>query len=309
MPAEVETMFAIGQKPWHGLGVTLPTDTQLTVDEALKLSGLNWEVGLENIFRGDGSMVKGSKLMTRLDTKAELATVGLRYTPLQNKDAFAWFEPIVESKEVVFETAGSLKDGKIVWVLGRIANNDCMEIKKDDNVCKYILLSHSHDGTQAIRSGFTPIRVVCNNTLSLSQNSASSKLLRIKHTQGAKENLDKVREVMKIANSEFEATAEQYRYLAGKNINAKDLEKYVKVVFNVEDNDKARIINKIIPLFETAPGQKLAGDNYWGAYNAITYFNSHEHGRNADNRLSSVWFGNSANVNERALLVALDLTK
>src|SRR6185295_11897446 len=124
------------------------------------------------------------------------------------------------------ETAGSLRQGKRVWVLAKI-NRDPLVIKGNDVVEKYVLLSNSHDGTLAVRVGFTPIRVVCNNTLSMAINSEASKLIRIKHTKNVVSNLESVQEIMNLADQEFQATAEQYRMLTRKDINSKDLEKYI----------------------------------------------------------------------------------
>src|SRR6516164_7898989 len=98
-----------------------------------------------------------------------------------------------------------------------------------------IRLSHGHDGSLAVRCGFTPIRVVCQNTLSMAHGSAASKLIRCKHTRDVHENLANIREVMNLANQEFEATADQHRLLARKSINQADLTKYVKRVLNVDD--------------------------------------------------------------------------
>jgi hypothetical protein len=83
-----------------------------------------------------------------------------------------------------------------------------------DEVEKYLLLSHGHDGSLAVRVGFTPVRVVCANTLSMAHGSDASKLIRVRHSKSLHENLANIREVMNLANAEFEATAEQYRLLA-----------------------------------------------------------------------------------------------
>lgn len=304
---ENDKMFAIGEKPWHGLGTVFAEGTVLSIGEAMEASGLNWNVELESRFRPNGDLLV-EKSVVRKDTNMVIGGVGARYTPLQNEEAFKWFEPLVESKEVAFETAGSLKGGEIVWILAKM-NKECMPIgKKEDVVCKYILLSHAHNGSQAIRSGFTPVRVVCNNTLSMSHNSASSKLLKVKHTKNSKDNLEKVREIMNLANQEFEATAEQYRVLASRSINSKDLEKYVKVVYGIKEDDKERITKKIIPLFENGRGTSITDTTYWRAYNAITEYNTWQYGNNADNRLKSLWFGVSQETNSRALEVALAMS-
>ena len=135
-----------------------------------------------------------------------------------------WFQPFLDAKEAALHTAGSLRNGSRIWVLAKL-NRDPLVIAQGDEVEKFILLSHGHDGSLAVRVGFTPVRVVCQNTLAMAHGSDASKLIRVKHTKDVHENLANIREVMDLANAEFEATAEQYRLLARKSINQADLRK------------------------------------------------------------------------------------
>src|SRR5205823_9488561 len=118
-------------------------------------------------------------------------------------------------------------------------NRDPLVIAEGDTVEKYLLLSHGHDGSLAVRCGFTPVRVVCANTLAMAHGSDASKLIRVKHTKDVLENLANIREVMDLANQQFEATAEQYRLLARKSINQADLRRYVRRVLKIEDDRQA----------------------------------------------------------------------
>lgn len=228
MAHEVENIMYVGEAPWHKLGRKFEVPPSL--EEALVAAGLNWTVSTEPLFSGSGEEVE-ALLTRRSSDKSILGVVGPNYTPLQNTEAFEFFRPFIDEKAAAIETAGSLRQGKRVWVLAKI-NRDPMVIKGSDVVEKYVLLSNSHDGTLAVRVGFTPVRVVCNNTLTMAINSEASKLIRIKHTKNVVSNLESVQEIMNLADSEFEATAEQYRLLTMKDINSKDLEKYVKLVFN-----------------------------------------------------------------------------
>ena len=183
-----------------------------------------------------------------------------------------------------------------------------------DEVEKFVLLSHGHDGSLAVRCGFTPIRVVCQNTLSMAHGSDASKLIRVKHMKDVLENLANVREIMDIANQEFEATAEQYRVLARKSVNQADLRRYVKKVFKVEEGQEGstrlkNIMEEIVGLAEAGRGNDLPSvrNTLWTAYNGVTEFLGYNRGRSEDNRLNSLWFGDSANTNRHALEVALDM--
>lgn len=202
-----------------------------------------------------------------------LGVVGPTYKPLQNSDAFSFFDPFVESGVATLETAGSLRDGKRVWILAKVAG-DPIEIVKGDAVERFILLSNGHDGSLAIRCGFTPVRVVCQNTMGMAHGDKGSKLLRVRHTNKAKSTLEIIRETMKVVNSEFEATTEQFKELAKRQVNLKDLKSYIRLCFKPQiveateemgietenaDGRADKLLNKIIPLFEAGRGNDMPG--------------------------------------------------
>jgi phage/plasmid-like protein (TIGR03299 family) len=177
-------------------------------------------------------------------------------------------------------------------------NRDPLVIAEGDTVEKFILLSHGHDGSLAVRCGFTPIRVVCANTLAMAHGCDNSKLIRLKHTKDVLENLANVREIMDLANQEFEATAEQYRLLARKSINQADLRKYVRRVLKVEDGEQPgtrlqHIADEIARLADVGRGNSLSSirGTYWSAYNGVSEWLTYNRGRGEDNRLNSLWFG------------------
>lgn len=310
MVANVENMFSVRETPWHKLGVVL--DNPPTIQEAIDLSGLNWGVELKPLFLGNGDLVD-HKAVVRQDSGNVLGIVGPRYQPLQNAQAFDWFNPFVENGEVALETAGSLDEGRRIWVMAKIARDPSV-IVKGDEVLKYLMLSNSHDGTLAIRVGYTPIRIVCANTLAMAHSSNASKLIRVRHTASSKVALDKLRDIMNIVDREFEATAEQFRFLASRTFNQKDIREYVKAVLGkdkIADEDlptrTKNQLDEIIGLIDHA-NQKLNGvdGTYWAAYNAVNQYLNYDAGRNDNNRMSSLWFGTNANTNKSALDLALE---
>jgi phage/plasmid-like protein (TIGR03299 family) len=313
MAHEIETMAYFGARPWHGLGTTLEEADLYDWPSASKKAGLDWEVELVPLVTSDSQAKVDHRAVRRSSDNKVLGVVGPRFAVLQNQDAFAWFTPFLDAKEAALHTAGSLRGGSRIWVLAKL-NRDPLVIAEGDEVEKFVLLSHGHDGSLAVRAGFTPIRVVCQNTLSMAHGSDASKLIRIKHTRDVLENLANIRQVMDLANQEFEATAEQYRLLARKSINQADLRRYVKKVFKVEDDQDGstrlkNIMEEIIGLAEAGRGNDLPSirGTYWSAYNGVSEYLTYNRGRNEDNRLNSLWFGDSANTNRHALEVALEL--
>jgi len=310
----VETMMHVGAIPWRGLGRQFETPPE-TVLDGLVAAGLDWRVGLKALATVDGEPVTHRATYRESDGSI-LGVVGPRYHPLQNIDAFSTFQPFLDSGKAELHTAGSLFGGRRVWILARIVG-DPDEIVPGDPIERYILLSHGHDGSLAIHYGLTPIRVVCANTEALARGHEGSSLLRIKHTAGAGLTLERATDLISTANNRFEATIEQYRWLATRKVSARDLERYVKVVVAPGWKDgvpasevptrTANRVAKVLSFVSASPGAQYAQGTWWQAYNGISYHLSHDRGRTADARLDSLWFGAAANDNADALEVALKM--
>lgn len=332
MSHEVETMFYQGETPWHTLGNPIPEDKRLSVDEGIIAAGCDWEVGLiplcasvleadyeghpDGLFAAISGQNVPAQMTYRKTDLRRLGVVGPNYHVLQNRRAFEFFQPFLDSGEAELHTGGSLCEGAKVWVLAKL-NRDPLVVAKGDEVVKYLLLSNSHDGTTAVRVGFTPIRVVCANTLAAATQDGASQLLRIRHTGNMEESLEQIRDIINVANASFEATGEQYRFLASRGINQDDLDRYVRVVLNItektqKDGTKGistraqNIMDDIFGRFEAGIGSDKVAvkGTYWNAYNAVNEWLNYERGHNKASRLQSLWFGDSANINLRALSTA-----
>ena len=324
MSHEVENMFSVVETPWHGLGTIV--NQAPNVQDAIELAGLNWSVSKEKLFTIDGRD-SGAYALQRDTDKSILSVVGEHYTPLQNSESFQWFNPFLETGECSLETAGSLRQGQRIWVLAKL-NRSPIDVGNGDLVNKYLLLSNGHDGILAARVSLTPIRVVCANTLSAAHNDKGSSFIRVKHSRQVKENLDSIRDIINTTDATFEATAEKYRYLTTRQVNTKDIEKYVKTVFElpeIVDTDRQKasqdaLIKNIEYLFKYGKGQDLKSANgtAWGMYNAVTEYLSYKAGRvknpamlddlrHKDQRLNNLWFGSNKTMNETALEEAIKI--
>lgn len=310
---ENDTMFSVKERPWHGLGTVIQEAP--SVEEGIKLAGLDWDVELRPLMTNEDEPISVSShnAVVRNDNNAVLGVVGTNYKPLQNKDAFAWFEPLVENGLVTLETAGSLFNGKKIFILAN--TNATADVVKNDTIESFILLSNAHDGTQAVRVGFTPIRVVCNNTLTSAHNSDLSKLIRVMHSTSVVENLEMIRNLMDTVNNEFLATVEQYKELAKRDVCQADLEKYVKQVFSIKklediikgyeekeeiENFRKKLMDRVEEYFELEPAHKT-----WNMYNAVNSYLNHDRGRTLETRYNSTWFGDNKAVDKKALDLAI----
>ncbi len=324
MAHQIETRNGIasfayaGETPWHSLGQLVEGDATKDCRQFLKAANMEWSVRKTPLYlkdeNGNMQVTQDSFGVIRDVDNKYLGTVGPQWEPIQPAEALEWFQPVVDSGSCTFETAGSLKDGRVIFALARI-NAGQEEVIKGDAINRYCLLSTSFDGSQSTRCGFTNVRVVCANTLAMAhdKDEAGNKLIRIRHHKRQHDVLTKIREIMVLATSQFEATMEQYRFLAkSKIVNHRDLVEYVVKVLDIEvdtnGNMPTRSVNRVKEISDLAYngiGSNLSAGTWWGAYNAVTEFLSHKAGRNSDNRYTSLWFGLGADMNKRALNIAL----
>lgn len=311
MSHAVESMFSVKERPWHGLG-TILTEAP-SIQEGIIYAGLDWEVKTEKLKTETGIDVTTKNAVVRQDNQSILGVVGNQYKPLQNKDAFNFFEPFIENNMATLETAGSLYNGAIVFILAKI-NSDNIVVNDEDQIEKYILLSNSHDGSQALRIGYTPIRVVCNNTLQMATTSDKSQLIRLTHRKDIISNMEDLRATMDLINQQFIATEEQYKELAKKDINGLDLHRYVRKVFSQKklealldeekqeelETGRKKIIARVEEIFQAEPKH-----NAWTLYNAVNYYLNHERGKNLESRYSQLWFGYTKHIDKKAFELAL----
>ena len=190
MPANVESMFYVREKVWHGLGTSL--DNPPNSEEALIAAGLDWNVVQEPVYKNDGIVIPGYLANVRDSDQSTLGIVTTKYTVVQNKEAFAFTDSLVEDGGMKYVTAGALRGGRTIWLLCKMPQTTIL----DDQLDPYICFTNTHDGTGAVRVFSTPIRVVCQNTLNLAlstakrswstvhRGSVESKLLEAKITLG-----------------------------------------------------------------------------------------------------------------------------
>lgn len=232
MSANVETMFYSGETPWHGLGSRVD-EAQSSID-ALRLSGLDWEVQSKRIQVAGGSSINGYKANVRSSDGKILGIVTDRYKIVQNKDAFA-FTDMLLGEGVKYETAGSLSDGKRVWLLARM---DTTKICGDD-VTPYLVFTNSHDGTGAIKVAMTPIRVVCQNTLTMAIKGAK-RTWSTKHCGDIDGKLEDAKNTLNLANKYMENLKEQSDILTQIMVVNPVFVEFLHNMFPISDNASER---------------------------------------------------------------------
>ena len=235
MPANVETMMYVREKPWHGLG-TLVAEAPNSAD-ALRFAGLDWSVRQEPVFNSRGGIIKGYKANVRDSDNSVLGVVGDRYRVVQNTDAFRFTDDLIGG-DVRYETAGSLRDGKQIWLLAKMPD---MKIA-GDAVEPYLCFTNSHDGTSGVRVCMTPIRVVCNNTLNMALSTAK-RTWSLRHTESIHERLDEARSCLFRAEDYMEGLA-QYADMAANT--------------TLRDDEIRGIISELFPITEKSGERETA---------------------------------------------------
>lgn len=275
MAAEVETMFYVREKPWHGLGTRVMEAP--TSKEALILSGLNWKVEQEPIYTEYNELIEGYKANIRNTDRKPLGVVSNKYKVIQNEEAFAFTDALL-GEGVKYETAGSLKDGKTVWMLARLPHE---YIIAGEHICPYLVFSNTHDGSGAVKVAMTPVRVVCNNTLNLCLNTAKRTWSMI-HTGDINQKLDEARNTLFLAGKYMAELGKEFENLRNKTLTDKEVEDYIEMLIPLKEDSTPLQEKNVYKLrddlrkrYYDAPDLKGIGKNAYRFINAVSDFATH----------------------------------
>jgi phage/plasmid-like protein (TIGR03299 family) len=308
MAHQVETMAYAGEVPWHGLGKQVLPD--LSPEQMLYEAGLDWSVEKVPAFaevNGEKVAVGKSALVRSSDSKV-LDVVGDDWNPVQNAEAFGFFADFVSEGNMEMHTAGSLKGGQMVWALAKV-KEESFELFGNDRVDSYLLFSNPHMYGKSIDVRFTPIRVVCNNTLTLSLGTSSNNSVKVSHR--TQFDAEQVKETMGIASSKLNQYKEMSQFIASKRFTEDSKIEYLEKLFPVLGEAKRKQRSKsaagVLDILDTQPGAEYGEGTFWQLFNGVTYYVDHEMGRNADNRMKSAWFGYGVKKKQDALALAVEM--
>lgn len=352
MSHEFESGFVVREAAWHGLATVLPENP--SVQEALKQSGLDWDVEVlpmqttvtETIADESGVYdkqtlidVPDGRVVVRGSDKSVLGYVSSHYKPFQNREAFEWFQPLIDDGLCKLVTAGSLMQGRKVWLQAQYA--EAVEVKDGDAVIPYLLLACGHDGKMSVRMQNTPVRVVCWNTMQAAGVSddgdaegAARGGMSISHKGDVMAKAVQARNAIVAMNRELSQSIDAYRRMTKLPVTEEYVRTLAKELFDV-DYLKARDLiykfrqreeqadvtlredtrAKIAELEEMLNKQGRAerkvieafhespgceGKTAWDAFNAVTYHLDHGMKGSTESRISSSWFGSSSRKRARA---------
>ena len=301
----VAQMAYAGDVPWHGLGTEVSND--LTPQQMMQKAGLDWTVekydAVINVPHASGATqtikTGQSALVRSLDNKI-LTNVGPDWNPVQNETAFEFFSEYVMAGDMEMHTAGSLRGGQNVWALAKI--KESFDVFGEDTVEAYMLFSNPHQYGKGINIRFTPVRVVCANTLEWSLGAKAERSVSVGHRNVF--DPEAVKTTLGIASQKFAKYKDMAEFLGSRKVTAESLIRYYNDVYpntsRKEDkidspvssyDDLSRNAKLCYDALETQPGAQFAEGSWWQALNSVTYITDHVQGRNAENRLHSQWFG------------------
>lgn len=320
MTANVERMMYSGQVPWHGVGTKI--DGPVGSAQAIQLAGLDWDVDVAPIVTDDQvrTGVDEYRVTRRRTDEVILGIVKRGWKPIQNRDAFKLFDSVLGEAKAFYTDAGSLQGGSKVFITVKLPE-PILVGKAKDPVDRYMLLSNAHDGTRPLQMLFTPVRVVCCNTLNLAlskkgddektklaprvsiSHSVLSRTLELQKAQAIK--------VMGAAHRWYETFGDWTNFISSRQLNGAQVKNIIAEVF--PPNKKKEVTPAIIGhrheverLFVEGKGHETAGvaGTGWALLNAFTEYADHSwasHGKGGpSDRSYSILMGGSKGLKARA---------
>ena len=329
----VETMAYAGQVPWHGLGEKV--EHNLTPEEMLKAAGLDWTVSKRPVYyadkpntwdlndpRGEAAMLRANEhyVVVRDTDNRVLSHCGEGFVPFQNHETMSFFKKFTDAGQMAMDTAGSLSDGERIWGLAKIKKG--FKLAGGDEIEGYLLMANSHKVGTAMTIMFTPIRVVCNNTITLALNQEGiTGKFRMLHLQMFDEDImTAAEEALGISGTQMELFKQKSEFLAKKRAKQDQVDNFIAEMFQPNVlKERGKVMEQVLPplheeftktsmavreAIEESPGADLdsAKGSWWGVLNGVTYVMDHQKkSKTNDLRLTSAWFGSGANTKRKAL--------
>ena len=288
MPANINSIAWNGELPWHKQGTRV--DHLMTSAEAIVLGGMNWRVDVAPI--APVKLVKGQQVTlpmsdrwfatVRSDTQQILGIVGSYYQPIQNQEAFSFFDSVVQQGLAMYEVVGCLGRGEVIWLLAKVPGE--LRIAGTDDIShKYLLLTTRHDGQMSLRMFYTPVRVVCQNTLTTALHSReSTDGIRIRHLSNMACHIEEAKKMLGMVNTRFEKLNDAFNLMNRISVDTQWVNSYVNQLFPSQSSKPqvgANLRNKreqVISMMDLPENSfpKIRG-TVWSAYNAVTSWVDH----------------------------------
>jgi phage/plasmid-like protein (TIGR03299 family) len=298
-----------GEVPWHKKGIVVP-EQFITAEACMRYANLDYTVVKKPLYAFDDaaldrspfSKVEDHYATIRTDTGQSLGVVGKRYTIVQNRDGFGFFDAIVGEGAAIYTTAGCLGKGEVTFITAKMP--EYIRIDGTDDVSEvYVVLKMSHDGSGSIKAMVTPIRVVCRNTLNAALRNAKN-IVSIRHTESAKERLEEAHKLLGISHQYVEEVNQLFNRMKKVHISDEAFTSLVETLFTSQSEDSSRlekIHEAVLETYHTGVGQDKILGTAWGAYNGITHYLDHvKKYKTDDSKFESILEGSSSRLAQKA---------
>lgn len=329
--------YAVKGVPWSN-GLAKNVEDCKTAKEVMIKAGLDWTVAkcelvakmpTHDIYAKEpDSFIFGSNVYRecpnafatyRTDTNTPLGLVKERYTPVQNIDAFSFFDNAIGKDKAIWQTAGYFGYGERVYVSAKLPNNILVA---GDPVENYLVFVTSHDGSCGVKILLTPVRFICSNVLSAAIKE-STNYISFRHTKSVHSNLDVASEILGVCEKKIEYLSEEFAYMRQITISdEKAHEVFANVVLTDDEFDriketghtvgqlvardwraindtqismkKINVLSEMNNYYFMGVGQKEILGTAWGVYNAVTGYYSNVDNATGSKRMDSLLFGDKS---------------
>ncbi len=320
------SFFSVKEKAWHNLGQIV--QDYPTSEESIKFAGLDYEVEKSPLFTKGAGIIENTNGIEMIDLELEvpnyfanirtdnntvLGVVGKDYQIVQNREAFSFFDSIVGGGDgILYETAGALGNGERIFITAKLP--DYIHVGNGDDITeKYIFLTTSHDGSGSITAAFTPVRIVCQNTLNASLKNMSN-VVRIRHTAGAKQRLEDAHKVMGLANKLSNELESMFNHWSKIKVGDDAMKKLIQLALcpNKETlnhlqkgnfDDVSTVFKNTVDdafayaMISESQQMDTTKGTLFGAYNAVTgYFQNVRSYKDNEAKLQSIVLGGTAQL-------------
>ncbi|MDR6920027.1 DUF932 domain-containing protein [Chryseobacterium sp. 2987] len=320
------SFFTVKEKAWHNLGQIVQEHP--TSEEAIKFAGLDYDVEKSPLFTKGSGIIDNDNGIEMIDSELDvpnyfanirtdnntvLGVVGKDYHIVQSREAFSFFDSIVGGGNgILYETAGALGNGERIFITAKLP--DYIRVGNGDDITeKYIFLTTSHDGSGSITAAFTPIRIVCQNTLNASLKNMSN-VVRIRHTAGAKQRLDDAHKVMGLANKLSNELENTFNHWSKITVGDAEMKKLIRLALcpNKETLNHLQMGNfdELSTVFKNTVDDAFAyammsdtqqmettKGTLFGAYNAVTgFYQNVKTYKDDEAKLQSIVMGGTAQI-------------
>lgn len=264
----------------------------------------------------------------RADNSQPLGLVKDKYQVVQNIDAFKFFDDAIGKDMAVWDKAGILNGGRMIYLSAKLPVETRVGNDKIDN---YLVFSNSHDGTSSVNIMFTPIRCICTNMLNSARKSADS-FIRLRHTESVKKQLQGGAYILNQALKHAQTAQEFYQsltkikmndnqvmeYLA--NLQLTEKEKLALLEFDSVNGYKKLMLKDYLALeragissrkanqiastyiyYLEGIGQREIAGTAWGAYNAVTGYYCNVANLEGEKRVQSLLYGGANSAMLKAM--------